>query len=102
MPGPWLQPGFAAKGYIHQDGLNDLENNTRVLASLIERFNDRISKVPANLAGVADVRYVDVRPVLNNTVAGDVYKKDWANELHPRDAGFTRVAGAFYQKIPKN
>ena len=102
MPGPWLQPGFAAKGYIHQDGLNDLENNTRVLASLIERFNDRISKVPANLAGVADVRYVDVRPVLNNTVAGDVYKKDWAKELHPRDAGFTRVTGAFYQKIPKN
>lgn len=101
FPGPWLQPGFSAKGYIHEDGLNDLAMNTKVIANLIDRFNDRIARIPANLTAVADVRYIDLRPVLNSTVAGDAYKKDWANELHPREVGFVRVAEAFYQKILK-
>lgn len=98
LPGPWLQPGFSAKGYV-RDQPDDLERNTRVTADLIKRFNARLAKMPKELAGVADVRYVDVTQALNNTVPGEVYKKDWSNELHPRDAAFIRVAEAFHKNI---
>jgi hypothetical protein len=101
LPGPWLQPGFAAKGYLREGDADALEKNTQVVADLIDRFNNRIARIPAALSGVADVRYVDVRPVMHNTVAGSVYKQDWANELHPRDAAFVRVAEAFHTAILK-
>jgi hypothetical protein len=98
LPGPWLQPGFAAKGYL-RDQPDDLARNTTVMADLIRRFNDRIARIPAEVRGSAIVRYVDARPAAINTVAGEAYKRDWANELHPRDVAFTRVAEAFHQKI---
>ena len=99
FPGPWLQPGFAAKGYLHDGGTDDLIRNTQVIGMLIDRFNDRVSRISTNIGSVADVRYVDVRSVLHNVVPGDVYRQDWANELHPRDAAFIRVAEAFHQRI---
>lgn len=98
LPGPWLQPGFSAKGYV-KEAPDDLARNTRVMSDLIDRFNDRIAKIPGALAGVADVRYVNVRTVLKNTLTNDQYKADWSNELHPRDTAFTRVAEAFHARI---
>lgn len=100
LPGPWLQPGFSAKGYVRDDP-RDLERNTKVMADLITRFNTRVAKIPGTLATVADVRYVDVRGAAMNTVPGDAYKADWSNELHPRDVAFMRVAEAFQQRIAK-
>jgi hypothetical protein len=101
LPGPWLQPGFAAKGYV-RDNRDDLGRNTGVMADLIARFNKRIARIPADLKGAAtDVRYVNLTSILRNTVANDAYKTDWSNELHPRDAAFVRVAEAFHQRIVK-
>ena len=33
LPGPWLQPGFSAKGYVHDDPA-DLGRNTQVMERL--------------------------------------------------------------------
>lgn len=98
LPGPWLEPGFTAKGYPHTS-LPELERNTRVMADLIARFNKRVAAIPANLKGRADVRYVDVSAALSNVVPGEVYKRDWSNELHPTNDGFKRVAEAFHRAI---
>ena len=100
LPGPWLQPGFRAKGYV-RGGPNDLNNNANIMADVIRRLNVRYEAIPARLKGVADVRYVDVTKVLNNVVPGGVYMRDWSNELHPTDPGFIRVAEAIFAKIPK-
>lgn len=98
LPGPWLEPGFTAKGYPNAT-IAELERNTRVTADLINRFNKRVSAIPANLRGRADVRYVDLTAALTNTVSGDVYKRDWSNELHPTDAAFKYVAEAIHRAI---
>jgi lysophospholipase L1-like esterase len=100
FPGPWLQPAFSAKGYV-RDAPDDLARNTRVMADLIFKFNARVARIPGALASVADVRYVDLSKELTNIVANDQYKTDWANELHPRNAGFVRVAGLFHDRIQK-
>lgn len=98
LPGPWLQPGFSAKGYLRDT--NSLNRNTDVMAALIGMFNKRLSQVPANVkATVPDVRYVDVTKLLTNAVPDDAYKSDWSNELHPRDAAFVRVAEALHQRM---
>lgn len=98
LPGPWLEPGFTAKGYPNAS-MSELERNTRVMADLINRFNRRVSAIPGNLKGRADVRYVNVTSALTNTVPGDVYKRDWSNELHPTNDGFKRVAEAIHRAI---
>lgn len=100
LPGPWLQPGFSSKGYLRDDP-QDLERNARVMTRLITKFNARVARIEKDLAGVADVRYVNVTTALSNNVTNDAYKRDWSNELHPRDTGFTRVAEAFHQRILK-
>lgn len=98
LPGPWLEPGFTAKGYPNYPKDN-LERNTRVMADLINRFNKRVSAIPDKLKGLAnvDVRYVDLTAALKNTVPD--YKDDWANELHPTDPAFKRVAEAIHDAI---
>ena len=96
LPGPWLQPGFTAKGYPNAT-ISELVRNTRVMADLINRFNKRVSAIPANLRGRADVRYVDLTAALRNTVPE--YKLDWSNELHPTDAAFKGVAEAIHRAI---
>lgn len=98
LPGPWLEPGFTAKGYPNYT-IAELERNTLVMADLIKRFNVRVSKIPANLRGRADVRYVDVTAALKNTVPGYVYKSYWSNELHPTDTAFKSVAEAIHRAI---
>jgi len=88
LPGPWLQPGFIAKGFpkeVRQAHVNQL----------IDRFNDMLADVVA-LTGFAHVRYVDLRPELPS---GPDYKKWWANELHPTKRGFDRVADRFARAL---
>lgn len=98
LPGPWLQPGFTVKGYpIVSD--QDLAANATVMSTLIDRFNTRMRRIPEDLKGVANVRYVDVRKLLNNRVPDSAYKVDWSNELHPTNAAFKRVAEAIHGAI---
>jgi hypothetical protein len=84
LPGPWLRPGFIEKGF------NSLPQNTEMMRTLMDRFNNM-------LEGVADefahVRYVNLRKLLPAT------KKLWANELHPKEAGFKLVATEFEKAI---
>lgn len=101
LPGPWLEPGFAAKGYITDEDEAELLRNTKIMEDLITRFNARVKQIETKLAPLVDVRYVDVRHATNNLVPKNEYKQAWSNELHPRDAAFIKVAKAFHDKILK-
>lgn len=85
LPGPWLEPGFRAKGF------QDLDVTTRMIGDLIDRFN-RVLRDVAGTAGFEHVRYLDLRGTLST---GSAYKTWWANELHPTRRGFAAVAGRF-------
>lgn len=84
LPGPWLRPGFIEKGF------NNLPQNTLMMRTLMDRFNNM-------LAGVArefpHLRYVNLRDLLPAT------KTLWANELHPKEAGFRLAAKEFEKAI---
>ncbi|HEX8153462.1 MAG TPA: SGNH/GDSL hydrolase family protein [Thermoanaerobaculia bacterium] len=77
LPGPWLRPGFIEKGF------GDLATNTKSMKVLMKRFNDMLVSVAAQFK---HVKYVDLRKVL------PADKKLWANELHPKEAGFKLAA----------
>jgi hypothetical protein len=89
LPGPWLEPGFRVKGF------DDLEETTRLVGKMIDRFNGMLKDV-AGTPGFEHVRYLDLRGTLPN---GPSYKKYWANELHPTGPGFSAVANKFASAI---
>ena len=72
--------------------------NTGVVATLIDLFNTMLQSLPT-FPNIQNVTYLDLRAVLKNTVAGDVYQQDWANEIHPTTSGYAAVATAFANLI---
>ena len=90
LPGPWLEPGFRAKGY------EQLRNRVAMMTEVIDQFNAMLKKVSAVFP---HVQHVDLRNTLPN--GPGVYKDWWANELHPTEAGFQRIAGKFQEKLSK-
>lgn len=91
LPGPWLKPGFVAKGY------QDIEQCCRILEDLIDRFNGLLQSI-AGSPGFEHVSYVNLRPLLSNELP-KVYKKSWTDELHPTDDGFKLVAEKLDREI---
>ena len=89
LPGPWLEPGFRAKGY------EDLQERISLMRRLMDRFNAMLQGVTA-LARFQHVHYVDLRNTLSS---GRDYKKDWGNELHPTRKGFQMVADRFEETL---
>jgi GDSL-like lipase/acylhydrolase family protein len=82
LPGPWLEPGFREKGF------DDLDETTRLVGDLIDRFNRMLRNV-ASTSSFSHVHYLDLRGTLPN---GPGYRTWWANELHPTKRGFSAVA----------
>ncbi|HET8645366.1 MAG TPA: hypothetical protein VFO85_07745 [Vicinamibacteria bacterium] len=85
LPGPWLLPGFSQKGYA------DAAQRLALMRTLLDRYTAMLRRVPS-APGLGHVRYVRLLDLLG-TGAG--YKKWWANELHPTQAGFKKVAAEF-------
>lgn len=90
LPGPWLEPGFRAKGY------EQLRTRITMIREVIDQFNTMLKKVAAMFP---HVQHVDLRNTLPNGLS--VYKNFWANELHPTELGYQRVAGKFQDKLRK-
>jgi hypothetical protein len=91
FPGPWLEPGFRDKGF------EDLDETTRIVGDLIDRFNRMLREV-AGTSGFDHVRYLDLRGTLSS---GPSYKTWWANELHPTKRGFAAVGDRFAAAIER-
>lgn len=93
LPGPWIAPGFRDKGFPD----NELARRIAIVGTLIDRFNTMLASL-ATLPELSHVRYVDLRnPPLLST--GADYKDSWANELHPTEVGFGRVAQRFAEVL---
>jgi hypothetical protein len=80
LPGPWLRPGLACKGYA------SLAEGKRHVRALIDRFNEMLARV-ASLPEFRHVRHVDLRRAL----PAQDHERWWANELHPKPRGFERI-----------
>lgn len=89
LPGPWLEPGFLRKGY------DDLGENTALIGSLIDTFNEMLASLP-NHPQFSHVHYLNLRDTLRHD---GQYKKDWGNELHPTSRGFELITRKFADLI---
>jgi lysophospholipase L1-like esterase len=82
LPGPWLEPGFRAKGY------ESLDERKKWARELITRFNRMLEGLSA-IPEYSHVRYVKLLGTLSGEDAN--YKAWWDNELHPTEKGFIAV-----------
>jgi lysophospholipase L1-like esterase len=85
LPGPWLEPGFRRKGYAQ------MAQRRQICVDLIDRFNTMLKGL-AGKTPFAHVKFLDLR---NTLTTGTNYKADWANELHPTERGYEKVAAKF-------
>ena len=88
--GPWLKPCIT-----DQHGHDPLTAGRAIMHALITALNQQIATVVAEFAG-HNVHHADLTGVLGSAN----YKDDWANELHPTDAGFTALATKLLTYIP--
>ena len=81
VAGPWIQP-------VMEDltGIFDPLVQRKLVAELIDRFNRDVLRTLANAHG--QFHHVDLRDTL-----WDV--RQWDDEIHPRSAGFRRMAKNF-------
>lgn len=76
--GPWLAPALNKKGYSSEEGRS-------IIARLIDRHQRTLDSLKAEFAFFHPL---DLRGTLPR-------RTDWANELHPTNKGFRRVASRF-------
>jgi lysophospholipase L1-like esterase len=82
--GQWLGTPLKAAGFAHDDPLSP-----KIIAFLVDRFNDMLGEVDAEFA---HVRHVNVRQTI---------KTKWHDELHPTTEGAKLVAKLFEKEIGK-
>lgn len=92
LPGPWLEPGFRGKGFA------ELSIRMKHMKELIDRFNVMLDTI-ASLPQFNHVHFIDLRGTLSGETREDDYKRDWANELHPNEEGFTKITKRFSEVI---
>lgn len=81
--GPWFHDAFNNKNYGLEDP-NGLGVRHDIVKLFIDGLNDLVAGLAQKYAG--KVFYVNLRKTLTS-------RGDWANELHPRNAGFAAFAG---------
>lgn len=77
-----MKPTFVAKGYFNPDV------NRVFAAKIIDCYNSMLVAM-VRQPELQHVKYVDLRNILRSDTN---YQNDWANELHPTDAGFELLA----------
>ncbi len=82
--GPWLAPGFAARGYAKRS----LAFRSAVVKLMLQRFASMLDSVSS--------QYPLMQLVATQ---GLLMRRDWANELHPTNPGFAKVAAGFVAKL---
>ena len=92
LPGPWLEPGFRAKGY------ETLAERKKWAREVISRFNAMLEGLPT-IPDYSHVRYIKLLGTLSGEDAD--YKDWWDNELHPTRRGFIAVTDKFADELTR-
>ena len=82
--GPWFHRSFNAKNYPYTNAATLLTRH-KIIRQFIDAVNDMLAGLAADPKYAGKVFHVDVRGTL-------LTDPEWANELHPRNPGFARLA----------
>jgi lysophospholipase L1-like esterase len=86
--GPWFDDSFKKKGFPRKTR-EQLLKRKKILEAFIDAVNEMQDKLTKKFKGVYKVNLKGALPTI----------KDWANELHPTNAGFEKVAAKFNEKL---
>jgi V8-like Glu-specific endopeptidase/GH24 family phage-related lysozyme (muramidase) len=81
--GPWIWPYLQAKGYTAKRAVD-------VVKVLLDRFNERLLTLAAE---ERNFTFLDMRGVVGAS------PNSWHDSIHPKGAGYAKVAGIFAEKI---
>jgi hypothetical protein len=91
IAGPWFENSFRKKGFpIMGPDDPDLERRRQIVAEFIKTLNALLDSLQMKYVG--KVFKIDLLGTLPN-------RADWANELHPTNAGFAAVAWKFNNRL---
>jgi len=96
LVGPWFDDSFNKKNYPY-DGSSGGQLKARydIVKVFIDAMNRMLKGLEVKYPG--QVFHVDLRGTLNN-------RDEWANELHPKNPGFEKLADKFnlvlHQHLP--
>lgn len=90
--GPWFDDTFNKKNYPNTN-YNQLKIRHDIIAKFIDELNTMLTSLSAKYSG--KVFHVDLRNTLTSP-------DDWANELHPVNEGFAKLAAKFDASIQAN
>lgn len=79
--GPWFHESFSTRGYP----ISQLDQRRNILEVFMKQFNNRLDAIAKDRPRV---HYLNLRGTLPD-------EKLWANELHPKNEGFKRIAEKF-------
>ena len=92
--GPWFDPTFKAKNFPYSSA-PELQVRHDILMQFIDALSDMLAGVAADPKYQGNVFHVDLRGTL-------VADSEWANELHPRNPGFAKLADKIDTVLQKN
>jgi hypothetical protein len=102
---PWLAPAFQFRGFpadtLPQGTLTVPCLATNVVRIVMQKFKSRLDTLAAKYP---HIRVVPTQGTLSQNMTGSLGNRkaqDWANEMHPTNAGFVEMADAFYTAITK-
>jgi hypothetical protein len=81
--GPWLKPSLDLRGWT------DFAAATQVVKEVLQSFDKVLAQLEQQYKNVV---YVRTQGTLSPTT-------DWANELHPTEQGFNKIAAVFLQAL---
>jgi hypothetical protein len=87
--GPWFEDSFRKKGFPITEP-NDLEQRRAIVAKFIKALNTMLDSL--QLKYIGKVFKIDLLGTLPK-------RTDWANELHPTNAGFAALAWKFNNRL---
>ena len=73
-------------------GYTTLQSRFDLMQQVVKRYNALLAELSQDARYSSYFIHADLRGTLVNTLAGEAYKQDWANEMHPTPAGFGKLA----------
>lgn len=91
VAGPWLKPSLDYRGWT------DFDAAGAIIDGIMGQFDQLLVRLEAQYA--PQVTYVRTQGTLIPPKSIDDTGSDWANELHPTESGFNKIAGKFVDAL---
>lgn len=84
--------------HLSKLGYTTLKDRYDLMQEVVKRYNTMLAGFETDAAYKSYFKHADLRGTLVDTLGGEAYKQDWANEMHPTPDGFVKLADRLVAK----